>query len=65
MIYQQNLPGGGGRINVSGGKSLHHGNEMPENTLLPLSVAIADEKNAMADTAKINANNTLLNHPHS
>lgn len=34
---------------------------MPGNALLPLSVAIADEENVMADIAKISANNTLLN----
>lgn len=33
---------------------------MPGNPLLPLSVAIADEENVMADIAKTSANNTLL-----
>ncbi|WP_206771413.1 hypothetical protein, partial [Salmonella enterica] len=51
---------GSSGINVSGGQILHHGNEIPGNPLLPLSVAIADEENVMADMAKTSANNTLL-----
>ncbi|HFJ3876592.1 TPA: hypothetical protein ACGUEB_004445, partial [Salmonella enterica] len=61
LTYQHILPHGGSGISVPGGQILHHGNEKPGNPLLPLSVAIADEENAMADIAKTSASNTLLN----
>ncbi|EKH8076351.1 hypothetical protein O9Y36_000887 [Salmonella enterica] len=61
MIYQYILPHGSSGIGISGGQLLHYGNEKHENLLLPLSVAIVDEENAMADIATTSANNTLLN----
>ncbi|EFP2011009.1 hypothetical protein HPX81_004463, partial [Salmonella enterica] len=57
LIYQYVLPHGSSGIGISGGQILHYGNEKHENLLLPLSVAIVDEENAMADIAT----NTLLN----
>lgn len=61
MIYQYILTHGSSGIGISGGQLLHYGNEKHENLLLPLSVAIVDEENAMADIATTSANNTLLN----
>lgn len=61
FVYQHILPTGSFGIDIPAGQILHHGKEMPGNPLLPLSVAIADEENVMADIAKTSANNTLLN----
>lgn len=60
FVYQHILPHGSSGISIFGGQILHHGIEKPGNSLLPLSVAIADEENVMADIAKTSANNTLL-----
>lgn len=60
-VYQHILPQGTSGINIPADQILHHGNEKSGNPLLPLSVAIADEENAIADIAKTSANNILLN----
>lgn len=52
FVYQHILPNGSSGIDIPAGQILHHGKEMPGNPLLPLSVAIADEENVMADIAK-------------